>query len=275
MSLIFSLLARIVDAGLSLASGESVWPVLLASGGLCTLAMLGIYRLLSDPDALARTRQRMQARALEMVLYRHDLEASTRAVGRILWANGHYLLRMLLPLAVTTLVLGSLFVALTGWLEWRPLRVGESTVVEVILNEDAPVLETPLELELSPGLRQASDVVRSLDRNAMIVRITAVADGAELIEIRAGNDVERKTVVVGTMLQRVACDRTVPGDQARWFSPLEPAIPRSSSIERISVQMPRREIDLGSWTLSWLTLEVLIIGGMGIVLATWFRIPLF
>jgi hypothetical protein len=275
MNPLFTILARVLDAGMSPARGESVWPVLLMAGGVGTLAMLGVYRLFSNPVVLMRRRERMLARALEMVLFRHDLPASTAAVGRTLGANGRYLVSMLLPLIVTALVLSPLFVILAGWLEWRPLKVGESTVVEVSLKSDAPVLSTPIKVNLSPGLKQTSDMVRSLNRNALFFRIQAMTEGDATIGLETDDTVEQKSVAVGTAMRRVACERTVAGERASWFSPLESTLPPSSRIERISVQMPRREIDAGSWTVSWLTLEVLIIGGLGILLARVFRIALF
>src|SRR5437870_2531070 len=73
------------------------WPGLLAASLVTSIAMLLVIRLVSSPAAIRRAKDRLVARVLELVLFRHDARVSFTAGGRILAANLAYLQTLLWP----------------------------------------------------------------------------------------------------------------------------------------------------------------------------------
>ncbi|MGE5191552.1 MAG: hypothetical protein ACM3U2_03560, partial [Deltaproteobacteria bacterium] len=128
MSHVNAITGFLVD-GLMQALGRP-WPALVAAALATSVLLLILIRWTSSPADVRRARDRLTARVLELVLFRHDMLVSFTAVGRILAANASYFRTLLRPLALTA-VPGLLILAqLACWFDGRPLRVGEAALVE-------------------------------------------------------------------------------------------------------------------------------------------------
>ena len=82
MSTLQTITGLFVD--LLLAPFTRPWPALAAAALVTAVMMLLIVRWTSRADATRRAKDRLTARVLELVLFRHDATVSCTAVGRIL-----------------------------------------------------------------------------------------------------------------------------------------------------------------------------------------------
>src|SRR5262245_42848241 len=96
------------------------WPALVFTALVLSVALLLLVRWTGNPEAIRRAKDRLIARTLELVLYRHDAVLSFGAGGRILWANFAYLASLALPVAISAVACALLVPQLAGWFAYRP-----------------------------------------------------------------------------------------------------------------------------------------------------------
>src|SRR4051794_41149404 len=99
------------------------WPGLVAVALATSIVMLLVIRWVQSPSSIRRAKDRLVARVLELVLFRHDARVSFTAGGRILAANLGYLRTLLWPVAVSTVPCILVLTQLSCWYAWRPLKV--------------------------------------------------------------------------------------------------------------------------------------------------------
>src|SRR5262245_11680653 len=136
------------------------WPALAVAAAATAVLMLLIVRATSSPAAIRRAKNRLTARVLELVLFRHDALVSFTAGGRILAANMAYLGALLVPLAFSIVPCALILAQLASWFELRPLRVGEPALIEVKLRDGFPVTERQVALSGFAGVQVDTDALR-------------------------------------------------------------------------------------------------------------------
>ena len=222
---------------------------------------MALFHLSSNQAALRRSRNRFIARLLELLLFQHDIRVNLSACGRIFWANLGYLGAMLRPMLVATVPLVLIFIQLAFWFEWRPLRSGETAVLEVELSKSHPVSQTGIKVTMPTIAKLDSPVVRALATNEWACRLKATLPGASQIAVAAGDTVEAKQLCFGENLTRVSPLRTPSSTWNQLLYPSEPSLASTSPITRIEITYPERELlFLGSevhWTIAAVTLMMI------------------
>jgi hypothetical protein len=229
------------------------WPALVAAALVTAVLMLVVIRCTSSPAVVRRTRNRLTARVLELVLFRHDAVISFTALGRIVAANAAYLLTLLRPLAFSTVPCLLILSQLSCWFSLRPLTVGETALVEVTLRDGNCVLERQVSLSVPGPIDVATGPLRIPRLSEIDWRVRAERDGADWIEIQAGDEVAvRKQIVVADCLQKVSQRKTGLGWWDQILHPAEPPIDSAHSIAAVNVRYPVRQWYVGNWEVDWL-----------------------
>ena len=223
------------------------WPGLVAAALATSIAMLLVIRWVSSPAAIRRAKDRLIARVLELVLFRHDARISFTAGGRILAANLAYLRTLLWPLGVSAVPCILVLSQLSCWYAWRPLRLGETVVVEVKLRDGFPVLEQPASLLVPTYILVQTGGVRVSAPAEVAWRLRAEHEGSEGIDVEVGDEAPvHKQLIVGETLQKVSARRSRRGFWESLLYPAEPPIDNASSIVEIDVRYPARQLYLGN-----------------------------
>jgi hypothetical protein len=273
MWLLNQFLNRTCDLLMLPFAGESPWPALIAASLLTAAVLVLLFGATSRPRAILRARNRFLARTLELLLFQHDLRVSLTACGRIFAANVVYLAQLLPPMAVGLFPLVLIFVQLANWFDWRPLRVGEVSVLTVQLDPSISVVGTPVELRLPDGVRLDSPPVRSPANNEVSWRIVATRPGAGTVDVRLDNFApEGKTLVVGSRLARVSPRRESAGFVRQLLSPSEAPLATSSPIRRIEVSYPRRQLAVGLTEVPWILAAIVLMMVFSLILAPLFGV---
>lgn len=253
--------------------GESAWPGLVAWSLVASLILVGLFRLSSNQHRLRAARNRLLARTLELLLFRHDLRVSLTSCGRIAVANLAYLGAIARPLAVSAVPMAVILIQMQCWFHGRPLRLDETVVVEARLAPDQARQSPPLELTASPLLQIDLPGVRIASTNETAWRVRAILSGEGWVEARCGDVTERKSVAVGDRLARLSFRRTRNAADS-LLHPSEPMLSGDGPFEQIDVRYPERLLFAGDHTIHWLVASLALMMMFGIVLAKMFGVNL-
>ena len=253
---------------------QSPWPAMVVSSLVTAAVLVFLFRISSNPESIRQSRNRLLARTLELLMFQHDLRVSLTACGRILWANAVYIFQFLRPMAVGAIPLLLIFAQLESWFQWRPLHVGERTVLTVDVDAAYPVSSTLAELSLSDGLQLDSPVVRIPSTNQMAWRIKASQAGLGWGDVKIGEVTERKTIVSGQDLTRLSAQRPLEGQWTGLLSPSETSLAVSGPIKKMQITYPTREISMGETELSWIVASIGLMMVLSLLLGRIFGIRL-
>jgi hypothetical protein len=244
----------------------AAWPaVALACVSIVAGVIMAIvYRATSNQAALREAADRSWAFIQGMRLFRDDLRVALRYQVELVAAVARRLWHALPPVLVLVLPFVLVMTQLAIRYERRPLRVGESAVVELRAADsgwsdwrDARLDVPPGVVVETPGLRD--DHARTV---AWRVRLTDVPDGPLRFRSPGGAPVE--TSLAGgpepTRLRPVSWRRVDGGWIDRALHPAEAAIDRTTAVREIAIQYPRRATPiLGLDVAWWVTFIVLSI----------------
>lgn len=251
---------------------QSAWPGLIVASLFASIVLVVLFHFTSNPTAIRRTRNRLIARTLELLMFQHDLRASFLACGRILWANAAYLFQFLRPIAAGFVPLLLIFVQMESWFDRRPLRVGEQTVLTVEMNDATSVLDQSAELHPASILKVDSPPVRIPSRNELAWRIMATGDGDGWIDVTSNGMKNRKSLSVRDHLVRLSPNRESSGILAQLLSPSEPPLARSGPLRNMRVSYPRREIFIGYTEISWIVASFVLMMVFSLLLGRLFGV---
>lgn len=244
----------------------SPWVALVVVSLLTAGVMVLLFRWTSNQAAVRTTRNRLLARTLELLLFRHDMAVSLSACGRILAEDARYLASLLRPMIVGAAPIVLIFVQASGWFEGRPLAVGETAVLEVQLSPTHSVESSEVSLKLPECVRLDSMAVRIPSQNTVAWRLAAVAPGVESIEVQVAGRVEPKSVAVGPDFVRVSPHRPAAGFWSEFWNPKEPPLPAGTPIAGIEVHYPPRVLSIGLHDIPWTVAALVLMMGFGLIL---------
>ncbi|MBN1433510.1 hypothetical protein JW921_02050 [Candidatus Fermentibacterales bacterium] len=231
---------------------------------LSGLAMIALFRLASDQEAIASVRRRMGAEAVGMLLYLGDPSTVLRKGWRLISLNFVYLYHLIGPMLVMALPLLLLIAQIGARYSLSPPAAGDTAVITLSLSD--PIAGLPPVVETSSGLRYIPPVV-------------LVRSGAEAsFRVEAQPSGERGVVVAGVTLPslpspvspafRVESSGATSSGLEALMNPSLEHLPDGSPISAASYQLERSgfEIGLGRW--SWIPVFLLfsllgaLVGGL-------------
>ncbi len=266
------LLNRLFDLLMRPFMLSSAWPGLIVASLVASIILVTLFHFSSNPNAIRRTRNRLLARTLELLMFQHDLRASFSACGRILLANAAYLFQFLRPMAIGLIPLLLIFVQMESWFDRRPMRIGEQVVLSVEIDPSASVLDRTVNLQLPEMLKIDSPPVRIPSKNELAWRIVATGTGDGWIDVICGGTSARKSVACANRLVRLSQTRESHGMLQQLFSPSEPPLDDNGPVRRMLVSYPRRELLIGQTEIPWLVAAFVMIMIMSLILGRMFGI---
>ncbi|MDB5341202.1 MAG: hypothetical protein JWN70_6821 [Planctomycetaceae bacterium] len=253
-------------------SEASPWIGLTVASLLAAGVLVVLFHLSADQQALRRTRNRFIARLLELLLFQHDFRVNLSACGRILGANLSYLGAMLRPMLLGAVPLMLLFIQLACWFEWRPLRIGETAVLEVELDKSHPVSQTVVDVSLPAIARLDSPGVRTLATNEQAWRVRGTGGGSGPIEVRVDGQTELKQLSVGNRLARLSPLRAQSSFWSDLLHPSEPPLAHAGPVSRIEITYPERQLLIWGDEIHWSIAAVVLMMMFGLMLGRVFGV---
>lgn len=268
MDLAQQLLNALFDA--LLAPWGYAWPLLdiglwaTASG----VFALWVYRRVSNQKGIARAKERIKMRLIEVRLWRDEPRIVMRALGGILTRNGQYFGYSLVPMVVMALPFMAVLFQLVAHFAFVPHALGETVLVHAKLEKGwAP---TEAQLALGSGLVEDAPPVRTAD-GRVLWRLKATRAGVHRLTLTLGDKSVDKKVVVGAAPTKVPVLRTK--GWTSWLYPGEPRISADSPFVAVKLDTPRRsfpgmppgELGVSGWYVVLSLLAGLLLKGkMGV-----------
>lgn len=253
-------------------SFESPWPAVVILSLMAASGLLLLFQMSANPVALRRGRDRLVARVLELLLFRHDLGVSLSACGRIAIANLRYLSAFMIPMLVSLVPFWCLFSQMAAWFENRPLRRHEKVILEIELVPQYSVTKTPVVISTSSTLRLLNAGVRVPARNELCLALRAEQAGPGWVEIQIEHQETRCPILISDQLARVSTLAQPAGFWSEFFSPTETPLAPDSHLNRIQIRYPVRQILIGDLEVHWTMVVFVLIMGFSFGLSWWFGV---
>jgi len=225
--------------------------------GVC---LLFVFKHTSNQRAIKRVRDDIKANLLALKLFKDSPLVTLQAQGRVF--RGAFLLfaHAIVPMAVMALPVALLLSQLSLWYQARPLRAGESALVEVSFGE-SPGADLPeLSLEPANDFEAAIGPVRVPSERSVYWDLVAKKDGRHILRFRVGDREFEKEFIVGDGLQRVSLERPSRNVSAVLLHPWEPPFEQASPVQAIAVHYPTRASwtnGTDSWVVYWFIVSML------------------
>ena len=266
MSLINSLLRPLFDALLYPFRSLPALVGLSLLALVTAIAMLWVYKKVSNQKGLEAVKRKMAASLFEIRLFNDDFRHIARAQADILRFNLTYLRLSMVPMVFILPPLVLVVAQLQFHYGYAPLEAGEATLLEVELEEgweaggEVPTTDAGkpvVELDLPPGLVAETPPVWVPGERTLSWRLRARDNGTGDAE-RGGPGGGDIGVVLGA--QRVeksflTTDAWVRRSPVRpdgsfldqLIYPAEPPLPSASAVGRIDLPLPSAVVDVFGW----------------------------
>ena len=231
--------SRIFDLLLAPFGHRAMWFDLLVWPVLAGVAALLIYKLVSNQQGIADAKRRIMVNLLEVVLYRENVLGVLGSTARGVGQNLRYLAYNVVPMLVMIVPMTIVLVQLVAHYAYAPLERGDVQLLEVQLAPGAAVKPRDVQAEFPPGVEVQAGPVRTAD-GRVFWRVRMLADGDQLVTIRAGDEVQQKTIAVGEGPRKVPVMRTRTWEALLY--PGEDALPATSHFETIRLATPERDL---------------------------------
>jgi uncharacterized membrane protein (DUF106 family) len=256
LSALTAVLTRVFDV-LVLPFGSHRTAGLIALSMLTGAGLTLLYRALADEAAIRRTRERFQARVIEMRLYPDDLVLILRALGGAIAAQGSYLRVAAKPILVVALIAIPFFLQIESRYSRAPLSPSGTTVVTARLKAGLDVLTVPNELVwASNGNPVDLRPVRAPGPREIAWRVNVVPGRAPLLMKVYGQDYRFDMCAQrdGRAIGHERRARSIAGS----FTQIGlPRIGNDSPIEMVTVAYSHASYDVFGKRMSWLVVFLL------------------
>jgi hypothetical protein len=233
------------------------WPI-AAIALITAVAMLWLFGKISNQKAIRIIRQGIRGNLLAVRLYQHDLKTVMQLQWRILIDTFHYLRYSLGPFLLMVIPIILILAQLQLYFSVRPLRVDESVVVIVAVDEPALLEGSEPDLEVDPEqVEIETPAVRTIEEGEVAWRLRALQPGRHELVVRIANQKLSKDLVVGDNWSQVAFQRSRSALSSLLF-PGERVIPAQDPFSSFEIQYRPLPILIWGWDFHWLLLFFLL-----------------
>lgn len=238
---------------------------------LTAAGVLAAYRLVSDQDAIRRTKKRIQGHLLGIYLFRDEPAAMLGSLARV-WADSlRYMGRSLVPLAVSIVPVALVCVQLDLRYGHRPLRGGERTNVSVELVPGLDVRSVRAAITVTDGLKVETPPVR-IGVREVDWRVRVAGRGDQAVAVVVGGAKTVKVIRVGPGVKRLYPESVRPSMRQALLLPDGETISRASAVSAMRVEYPTRRIGVAGVRMHWVVAYFLFAMLFGLAMKRAFRV---
>ncbi|MFQ5823229.1 MAG: hypothetical protein ACE5JB_04160 [bacterium] len=231
---------------------DPVWGMLVFSF-LTGIIMLFVFKATSDQTGIKKAKNLVTGHFLAIRLYRDDISLMLDTMKNIFLSILFYMIKSLRPMLFLIVPVGIVLIQLGIRYEYRPLNVGETTVVSLRLNDHAEsVVLNEVELDLPDGLSMEIPPVRIQQLDEINWRIKAEKPGIYNLVFRYNDKTLNKRLQVVESLVPISTQIASDNFITALLNPGESSLPNASAATSISVMYPKRDFKFLGITLHWL-----------------------
>jgi hypothetical protein len=224
---------------------------LVVVSALSGLLMLWVFAKFGDQDRIRRTKERIRGRLLGVRLYQHDVRIVLGLQASILRGILSYFRTSLVPMLILLLPLALILIQLNRHFAYRPLAVGQTTVLTVHTDGGSEGDQPEILPRPSDGVTVETRALREPGRGRISWRVRVDGPGTPTLRIASGDREYTKELVAGVDWAPASPLRT-----RRWIDQLlypgEAPLPRAGPIAAIEVVYPHQSIPVLGWDPHWI-----------------------
>lgn len=233
----------------------AAWPLLalLIVSAVTGILMTWVFRVTSNQSALISVINRSQGHILAIKLFQDDLAGMFKGLFHVIRLAFARIWYSVVPLLVMIVPLAILLVQLSLRYEHRPLKSGESAIVDLQLTPEAWESYRDTQLNSNSAVEIETDPLRDELQNMISWRIRSVKSDPSTLQWEMGSNVIEKQLAASDMagLQLVNRRRAGSGWLDRLLNPGEQAFDLSGPVSNIVVHYPPRETLVFGWPIPW------------------------
>lgn len=214
------------------------------------ILLLWIFGKVSNQSAIRVIRDRIRGNLIGVRLFQNDIGVVLRLQGRILLDTFVYMRYSVVPMFILMIPVLLIMTQLNLRFAVRPLKPGETTILEVEMKEGEGFREGA-RLEAPGGIEVQTPAVHSRDQGRVSWRVKALEHGLHTVRIETPKGSVRKVIVVA---QGWGAVPTLRGASLfdQFFFPGEPAIPSDAPFHAVHVEYPSLPISFFGIPLNWI-----------------------
>lgn len=255
----FVRMTRVMD--MLLAWIPAAWDLLplIVISVLTGLLVLLVYRYLSSPAQIKKSKDRVKAHILAIRLYRNEWRVILKSFGLSLGCTLRYFTLNLVPLLVLLPLLAPLFAQLEVRYGLSSFRPGATAEIQATMS--GSLEELLPELVPASWYRPVMAPVYVYAHNQAHWRIEMLQPGKHSLEIRTSAGRICKSIHCGDDVARTAlsCRRHRGGLLAGLLYPVEEPFGPGDPVLAVRVDYPERKMSVFSLRLHWIWLHLLIV----------------
>ena len=241
---------------------------ILAVSLFTAVFMVLVWRVTAGQKAIKRTKDKIRAHLLEILLFNDDLMMVFRAQGCVLMYSAKYLAYSIVPLLVLIIPVGLIVAQSDHFFASEPLRPGGSLAVSVRLDTWNPELAAMASLSVPSWLVAETPPLRIPERNEIVWRIRAHKRGNFEIVVHIGDESIMKRVTVAENHRCVSHARVKPTILGAIMGSAEPPVDAASLVQSVEIGYARAGVRIARFRLHWLVPFFVFSTGSALLLRT-------
>jgi hypothetical protein len=216
--------------------------------------MLVVFKYTSNQHAIKRVRDDINANLLALKLFKDSASVSLRAQGSILIAAFRLLFLALVPMLAMMIPVCLILAQLSLWYQFRPLHLGEETVITLKLNPEPASSWPDVSLQPTRAVEVMTGPVRVLSKQEVCWEIKALEAGYHLLSFQVGNETATKELAISDAIRRVSQLRPAWHWSEILLNPCEEPFLPNSPVQSIEIAYPGRSSwtsGTDSWVVYW------------------------
>jgi len=225
---------------------------LLAISLFTGIAMLLIFRATSNQQAIKRTKDRIKAHLLEILLYNDNLGMVFRAQGAILAHSLKYLGFAMVPMAAIIVPIAIILTQTSHFFEHKPPVPHESVTLTVTLTRWDSEIADNTSVSVPAGLSVETPALRIPGKKQIVWRIGARESGDFDVVINTPAKSYTKQLRVADSRRWLSPARVRPTFVRAFLHAAEPPLDRDAPIDSIEVKYATARMRIGPIETHWL-----------------------
>jgi hypothetical protein len=212
---------------------------------------LVVFKHVSAQKRIRATKNRIKGHLIEIRIYQDDLAIVGKAIGKVLLRNLQYLALNLAPFLPLSIPFAIVLAQLVVRYGYAPAAVhgateailpGRGAMIEVELARDRAAEVADLRIELPPGVRAISPLVRVPSEGRAFQEVAAIAPCASPVRfVLAGGEQAEKGFTAGAWTGPLQPERGT-GFFSALLWPAEDTFASDSPFRRIRIEFPEDEL---------------------------------
>ena len=204
------------------------------------VVMLIIFKYTSNQKAIEKVRDSIKANLLALKLFKDSISVTLNVQGKVFQGAFLLLFHAIRPMLVMIVPVSLILAQMGLWYQFRPLTVGEQTVVVMELNGDKNSPWPNIKLDTNNAAEIIIEQTKVLSKRQVFWKIRALEDGYQKITFSVGNQQIEKQLVVGDGFMKISPKKPAWNWSEILLYPTEKPFASDSAVKSISIEYPER-----------------------------------